>query len=367
MRIGLETAAFRAIIAITINLQARIAIDRRTYNRLSIRFMFALALLLLGLALPLASAALSPASAGLAAAALPTARVRMPTLESGVTLAQRPTDSEQPAVAQATPAASSEAQPQDVPTAVPAPTSTPPLPGPADLAPAAPPEMGPLAGPVPILMYHYIRDVDEAADPLGYNLSITPADFEQQIAWLHEQGYVGVRMDMLARCMRGEIACPLKPIGLTFDDGYEDAFTTALPVLQRYGMVATFYIVSGLVGQPGYMSWEQLAALRDAGMELGAHSVNHYDLTSLDTATAGYEIAQPKADLEARLGIGVTSFCYPTGIYNAAIEEQVRAAGYQSATTTRWDGDYSDMMALPRRRVAGGTPLDGFAAIVGGY
>jgi peptidoglycan/xylan/chitin deacetylase (PgdA/CDA1 family) len=215
-------------------------------------------------------------------------------------------------------------------------------------------------------MYHYIRAVDQASDPLGYELSVTPDDFERQIAWLAEQGYRGVRMDSLTRCMQDEVACPPKPIAITFDDGYEDAFTAALPVLRRHNMTATFYIVSAFVGQPGYMSWEQLAALRDAGMEIGAHTVNHYDLTTLDWNTAAYEIGQVKTDLEQRLGISVASFCYPTGLYNGGTVEQVRAAGYTSATTTRWDNNYSDMLALPRRRIAGGTALEGFAAIVGG-
>jgi peptidoglycan/xylan/chitin deacetylase (PgdA/CDA1 family) len=224
----------------------------------------------------------------------------------------------------------------------------------------------PLAAPPPILMYHYVRVVDEASDPLGFNLSVTPDDFERQVAWLAQQGYRGVRMDTLAPCLSGQVACPPKPIALTFDDGYEDAFTAALPVLERYNMVATFYIISGSVGRPGYMTWEQLASMRDAGMEIGAHTVNHYDLTSLDAATASYEISQVKSDLEQHLGISVASFCYPTGLYNGAIDGQVQAAGYASATTTRWDGDYSDILALPRRRVAGGTTLDGFAAIAGG-
>jgi peptidoglycan/xylan/chitin deacetylase (PgdA/CDA1 family) len=345
-------------------------------------FLFALALLVLGVVLPFVSAVRAPVPASAAGATLPTARVLPASQQQLVALARgRPADPPPPTVEQPPPpAAPPTAEAQSTPSAtpelslLPTPTNTPiPLgdvgaPPPAPPLPAAQPQpaAAPLAGPPPILMYHYIRFVDEAGDPLGYNLSVTPDDFERQIAWLHEQGYAGVRMDMLARCLSGEVACPPRPIALTFDDGYADAFTGALPVLQRYGMAATFYIISGLVGQPGYMTWDQLGALRDAGMEIGAHTVNHYDLTSLDWATADYEIVQSKADLEQHLGISVRSFCYPTGLYNGALAEQVRADGFASATTTRWDLDYSDMMALPRRRIAGGTPLDGFAAIVGG-
>ncbi|HET9223743.1 MAG TPA: polysaccharide deacetylase family protein, partial [Roseiflexaceae bacterium] len=122
-----------------------------------------------------------------------------------------------------------------------------------------------------------------------------------------------------------------------------------------------------MVGQPGYMSWEQLAALRDAGMEIGAHTIDHYDLTTLDPAESERQIVQSKIDLEHALGISIVSFCYPTGLYNWSVVEQARAAGYLSATTTRWDDDYSDLMTLPRRRISGGRGADSVAAMVQGY
>jgi peptidoglycan/xylan/chitin deacetylase (PgdA/CDA1 family) len=356
--------------------------------------LFALGLLLLGVVLPFASVLLAPAKPGDAtalSAALPTAHLRLPTPQPKVVaLAQAGTSDQSaaidspPLVVEATPAAAvpiveltpvGEAAPALPPD--PTLTSTPiplaPVEGGAGvpvatLFPAVPvdapadPQI-PGAPPV-ILMYHYIRSIDQGSDPLGYELSVTPDDFNNQMAWLHEQGYIGVRMDGITRCLRGEAPCPAKAISLTFDDGYADAYTDVLPVLKRYGLVATFYIVANFVGQPGYMTWEQVAALRDAGMEIGAHTVSHLDLTSLDWETANVEIAQSKAEIEQHLNMNVTSFCYPTGLYNAGIEEQVRASGFLNATTTRWDNDTSDIMALPRRRISGGTALDSFAWVV---
>lgn len=364
---------------------------RRQAGPRPFRLLFALGLLLLGVVLPFASAVLAPAKIG-SAAALPTAQLRMPTPRPVVVALAQASSHDLPAVAEPQPPAivatpASAIQAADVaPTLIaPAPPAEPTLTStPIQLAPVeggaaepvatlfptvpggAPGEPQISSVPPPILMYHYIRAVDQGSDPLGYELSITPEDFNNQMAWLHEQGYIGVRIDGITRCLRGEAPCPARAIALTFDDGYADAYTEALPVLQRYGLVATFYIVTNFIGQPGYMTWQQVAALRDAGMEIGAHTMTHSDLTSLDWDTAGYEIAQSKAELERQLGITVTSFCYPTGLYNGAIEEQVRAAGYLSATTTRWDNDTSDMMALPRRRISGGMALDGFAWIVQG-
>jgi peptidoglycan/xylan/chitin deacetylase (PgdA/CDA1 family) len=369
------------------NYRRKVALIRKARQR-RLRLLFALGLLVLGIVLPFASAVLAPPGRGIAAA-LPTAQLRVATPQPAVVaLAQSNANDEPPAIAQQPEAATAApapaepiveapaAAPAAAPPAEPTLTSTPiPLapvegaaepvatlfPTPAADVPAQPQATG---VPPPILMYHYVRAVDQGADPLGYELSVTPEDFGSQMAWLHDQGYIGMRMDGITRCVRGETLCPGRAIALTFDDGYEDAYTQALPVLQRYGLLATFYIVTNFVGQPGYMTWEQVAALRDAGMEIGAHTVSHLDLTSLDWDTANSEIAQSKAELDRHLGINVTSFCYPTGLYNGTIEELVRAAGFINATTTRWDNDNSDIMALPRRRISGGTALDGFAWIV---
>jgi hypothetical protein len=84
----------------------------------------------------------------------------------------------------------------------------------------------------------------------------------------------------------------------------------------------------------------------------------------MDPSEARQQIAQSKADLETHLKLTVSSFCYPSGRYNAALESQVSAAGYLDATTTRWDDDYHDPYALPRVRISGGMSLDHFVAAV---
>jgi peptidoglycan/xylan/chitin deacetylase (PgdA/CDA1 family) len=326
----------------------------------------AVALLLLGVALPLASAISQPRSEGRVAhaaelAALPTAvvQVRQPSLFDRI-ISPLP-------IATSTPAAGP-AQPTlvpIVPTAAPAGEPAVPPP-PAEPAPSA---LAPgVSG--PILMYHYVRVVDGNLDPLGYDLSVAPELFEQQMAWMAQQGYSGVRLDLYLRCT-GRLGapapgerCPDHPVALTFDDGYADAFDQALPVLRRYGFSATFYIVDNFVGQPGYMTWEQVLALRDEGMEIGSHTLDHMMLTRLDSGEMQRQIVQSKADLEQHLGMPIRSFSYPVGDYDWAVEEQVRSAGFENATSTRWDDNYSDVLGLPRRRVAGGTTVEELMWIV---
>lgn len=253
-----------------------------------------------------------------------------------------------PATATALPSATATRTPTSTPTPVPTPTATPSL----------------LAEPgtdyIPVLMYHYVRVVDETRDPLGYRLSVAPERFAEQMAWLHAHGYTPLRMNELAACVRGQQPCPPQAVALTFDDGYEDMATAALPILQQYGFPATFYIIVNFVGYPGYMSWEQIEQLRDAGMEIGAHTLTHADLTGLPPERAWIEIEQSRMVLEERLGMPITSFSYPAGSHNAELVEMVYAAGYNNAVTTLPETEIVHMYKIPRRRILGGETIAGF-------
>lgn len=220
---------------------------------------------------------------------------------------------------------------------------------------------------IPILMYHYVRYVDPGADPLGFGLSVTPENLAAQLDWLQAAGYETVRMDVAAACIRGEGPCPARAVALTFDDGYMDAYNVALPLLQQRGFVATFYIVSGFVGQPGYMGWQEIRALRDIGMELGAHSVTHSDLTSLGLDDLRAQVAQSGAMIAAELGSPVLSFSYPSGRFNDTVAAVARESGFTSATTTLPDGPQDNPFALPRLRISGETSLEGVQWMVQAY
>ncbi len=220
---------------------------------------------------------------------------------------------------------------------------------------------------IPILMYHYVRSVDQAADPLGYGLSVTPNQFAAQVEWLRRSGYDTIQMSALAACIRGESPCPARAVALTFDDGYMDAYTAALPVLQEYGATATFYIVSGFAGHDAYMGWDEIRALYRAGMEIGAHSISHIDLTTLSHDENVDQIARSGAEIAAQIGAPIRSFCYPAGQFNADIAAITRDVGYTSATTTIQEGAQNDVFTLPRLRIYGDMSQDGFQATVAAY
>jgi peptidoglycan/xylan/chitin deacetylase (PgdA/CDA1 family) len=195
-----------------------------------------------------------------------------------------------------------------------------------------------------ILTYHQI---DQAPPPPATfrSLYVTPASFRLQMITLKRLGYQGVSMQELMPYVRGEKKG--KVIGLTFDDGYTNNLTNALPVLKEFDFTATCYVVSHLMGQHNQwdtpngvrqaqlMSAEQVKAWSDAGMEVGAHTQNHVDLTQVDDATAHQEIASSRHELTELLGKEVKSFCYPFGFFERRHVRMAQEAGYQSATTTR--------------------------------
>src|SRR5262245_20632003 len=105
---------------------------------------------------------------------------------------------------------------------------------------------------VPILMYHYISANPRApADPLRTRLSVPPAQFAQQLAYLHRAGYTTITLDDLVDALHLHATLPSKPVILTFDDGYQDFYTNAYPLLRRYRDKATIYIITRNVGTPG--------------------------------------------------------------------------------------------------------------------
>ncbi|MDA8219952.1 MAG: polysaccharide deacetylase family protein [Dehalococcoidales bacterium] len=214
----------------------------------------------------------------------------------------------------------------------------------------------------PVLMYHYIRVNPDPSDKIGAGLSVTPADFEAQMAFLAQRGYATTLVhDLVDRS-----AWPAQTVAITFDDGYADAFEVAYPILRRYGFKATFYVIVDFVGRPGYMTWDQLRMLAADGNAIGSHSLSHPDLRTLGGDELRRQLVDSRVRLERELGMPVSDFCYPAGLFDDAVLAAARGAGYRAAVTTKitWFTAGSDRLSVSRVRVAGGTSLADFAAML---
>jgi peptidoglycan/xylan/chitin deacetylase (PgdA/CDA1 family) len=222
--------------------------------------------------------------------------------------------------------------------------------------------------PVPILTYHQIARAPTRGAPFR-GLYVAPDAFARQMAFLKLLGYRGLSMGQLLPYLRGEQRG--KVVGITFDDGYLNNLTDALPVLQRHGFSATCYVVSQLLGQTNV--WDESvgvaqSALMDAtqlrqwvagGQELGAHTRHHVHLTKTDAAGCQSEISHCKSELEAVVDAPVQHFCYPYGEFGPEHAAMVAQAGYLTATTTQRGRCQAgeDFMQLPRVPVVRSTTL----------
>ena len=197
--------------------------------------------------------------------------------------------------------------------------------------------------PVPILMYHNIAVAPQGVRLRG--LYVSPRRFARQMALLHWLGYRGLSMSAALPYLRGERQGKVAVI--TLDDGYRDNLEYALPVLLHYGYTATCYVVSAAIGTDNHwdaqqlgihkplMNLNELCRWRDAGMEIGSHSRHHPLLPELDDAELDDEVAGSRRELEERLMVPVTQFCYPYGAAGLREQEAARRAGFVAAVTVR--------------------------------
>ena len=218
---------------------------------------------------------------------------------------------------------------------------------------------------VPVLMYHRVDHLEdhEIRSPLLRDLTVSPANFEAQVKFLVENGYSVLLASEVERAVVEGHELPQKAVCITLDDGYKDNFEQAFPILLRYKVPATIFLVTNNFGRANRLSWDDVLQMRrEAGFEYGSHSVHHYDLTTLDQDQLDFELTESKRLIELRIQDSVTSIAYPAGSYNEFVKERARAAGY-SAAWKKGGGLVTpgeDMLMLPRVRVSGRTSLADF-------
>jgi peptidoglycan/xylan/chitin deacetylase (PgdA/CDA1 family) len=217
-------------------------------------------------------------------------------------------------------------------------------------------------------MYHRINIVTATTPAASRALTVHPADFARQMAWLKRRGYRTIRQrELFDALMCGRPLGP-RPIMLTFDDGYRDVFFQASPVLARLGMHAIAYVVSGRIsrGDPSFLTWPLLRALERRGIEIGSHTVAHRDMTSLSGPAVLRDLRSSRLALERTLRHPVPWLAYPFGASDARVERLVGRAGYLLAVTTR-PGVVQHAHrphALSRLRILDSTGVRGLAAML---
>ena len=227
---------------------------------------------------------------------------------------------------------------------------------------------------IPILMYHSISNY---ASPRFRPCIVTPEAFEEHLSYLEESHYTSVTVTQFVQAMaKGGSDLPLRPIILTFDDGYADFYTKAFPALRRHGFTATLYVATAFVGGTSrwlrveeettrpMLTWTQLAEISENGIECGAHTHTHPPLDMLPLATVHDEIVRSKKLLEEHLGQEVSSFAYPFGYYSGRVQQVVQAARFASACAVKltMSSLYDNPYALARLAIRPDTSVQTLAA-----
>ncbi len=205
---------------------------------------------------------------------------------------------------------------------------------------------------VPVLMYHAIH-----ADDRTTSLYVSPEVFASQIEFLVRNHYNVVGPDEIISYMEKRAKMPPKTVAITADDGLYNFYKYAYPLLKKYNLKATIFVVTNKIGKPGRLGWKELREMSDSGLvTVGSHTKSHPWLpeVSVDEKKLNDELVVSKRILEKGLGKKVDYICYPNGAFNDLVKESARSAGYKGGFTTNpaKRSDIDDIYAIRRLKMS---------------
>lgn len=208
-----------------------------------------------------------------------------------------------------------------------------------------------------VLLYHLVSD--ETYGPNEY-LFVRVADFEAQLAEIQRLGYETIFADELVRTHGNPC------VVLTFDDGYADNYTNVLPLLEKYDMKATIFLITDLIGTEGHLNEEQILEMQQSGhVRFASHTKSHQKLTLLDKETLKQELTESRRRIEALTGESVCALAYPNGAYNSTVELAAAECGYEYCYTTDSPcEEYYPNTRLPRSYVVRDMTMSDFLKIL---
>lgn len=219
---------------------------------------------------------------------------------------------------------------------------------------------------IPILMYHDVCEDEEqkrASSMTGPAYVITKARFAEQMKYLAGNGYKCISLAHLIGKVPDE-----NSIVLTFDDGWKSNYLPAMPIMRKYGLSATVFVVSGFVNTEGYMSWKQLNEMYEAGFSIQSHTAGHRALNLLSDAEITDELGRSKAVLEDNLGVRVDFLSAPHGMIDKRVIRIANSLDYKGICTS--EPGYKHHFGRPaifhRINVSGKCELHSFMKILRG-
>jgi peptidoglycan/xylan/chitin deacetylase (PgdA/CDA1 family) len=214
---------------------------------------------------------------------------------------------------------------------------------------------------VPIILYHWI-----AVSPINSQYYVPPEKFEEEMKLLRDWGYTSISATQLIKAINEGADLPPRPIVISFDDGHLNNYTTAFPIMQKYGFTGVLYIVKNYLGVDQYMNADQVKEMAAAGWEVGSHTISHLDLTALEPERQRREVVDSRTELESALGVPILTIAYPFGLSNSGIIDYAHFAGYIGGMGLGFTTDQgtTNLYTLQRRDIKGTYDVKQFAAFL---
>lgn len=189
---------------------------------------------------------------------------------------------------------------------------------------------------IPIIIYHAFSTPEPVGDI--YKLFSTQERFEENVTTLLNDGYTFITLEELYQYNKGELALPEKVCILTMDDGWLGCYTEAYPVLQKYDVPTTIFIVSNLVGTEGYFSWEQAKEMYDSGLvKLHIHGKSHIDYSTVSKEKLVSDFTEAHEELEEKMGAEIQKImAYPSGKCTESTKKWLKEAGFEVQVLTKY-------------------------------
>lgn len=183
-----------------------------------------------------------------------------------------------------------------------------------------------------VLMYHRVLQPSEIRPDLDPGMFVSAPAFELQLRHL-SRTYQLVHLDDILSWMDGRTSFERPACAITFDDGWQDNYRNAFPLLRRFGAPATVFLITSQIGEPDMLTWDQVREMERHGVRFASHTDTHPDLAALTREALERELRTSKEELERRVEKPSPWFCYPRGSYNGAARD-VAARHYAAAVTT---------------------------------
>jgi peptidoglycan/xylan/chitin deacetylase (PgdA/CDA1 family) len=243
--------------------------------------------------------------------------------------------------------------PSPIPTIIPSPTPSP-TPKPLTFM-----EMNARYGPcinLPTLMYHHVQDPQVAKDNHQTSISVDTETFREQMVYLKGKGYQALGIQELVNFFNNGTIPPKKSVILTFDDGYEDFYFNAYPILKENGFLAIMFLPTGLMNNYGYLNWSEISEMAANGIYFGNHTWSHKSVAQQQSIIES-EITTADTQLTERNLDNLKIFAYPYGSTNSRTETFLTGKGYSLAFTTKFGSTLCDKQKyeLPRLRIGNKT------------